>query len=288
MHSVYVEPSASFSTDFCARRYGISVDLQADNPLSDNYVPLQPISPTTPMSGNGMAENAAIRSPMIVLHLGTPLFIPRRIIAADTIALGALTSGGRTVTVYVELRDSATNSVQVVVDSFKVTCATDTIDRYGTIMFDPNEDQVEFPMYLTARIVADTNVTRWAVKAHLQFEGVGDTTGNGGFQKKVMRYAGRAGWVPQGDNPINLSASPNPFTNHIRIMYSVAVENSDDITEVKIFDPMGSDVSTLVHEVKRAGRWAVEFDGGALRTGMYVVAVHEKNHAQSRMMVRVR
>ncbi len=68
-------------------------------------------------------------------------------------------------------------------------------------------------------------------------------------------------------------------------MYTVPVEDADDVTEVKVFDVMGKDVSRLVNDVKPAGRYAVEFDATDLKSGQYIVAVHLKNHMQSKLIV---
>jgi hypothetical protein len=71
-------------------------------------------------------------------------------------------------------------------------------------------------------------------------------------------------------------------------MYTVPVEDAGEITEVRVFTILGSDVSTIVHDVKPAGRYAVEFNGAELRAGQYVVAVHTSTHVQSRLVTVVR
>jgi hypothetical protein len=71
-------------------------------------------------------------------------------------------------------------------------------------------------------------------------------------------------------------------------MYSVPVEDAGEIIEVRVFSILGKDVSTLVHDVKSAGRHAVEFNGADLRAGQYVVGVHTSTHVQSKLITVVK
>jgi hypothetical protein len=71
-------------------------------------------------------------------------------------------------------------------------------------------------------------------------------------------------------------------------MYTIPVEDADDVAEVIVFDINREDVSKLVHDVKPAGRYHVTFDGTKLPSGRYIVAVHLKTHQQSKMLNLVR
>ncbi len=71
-------------------------------------------------------------------------------------------------------------------------------------------------------------------------------------------------------------------------MYTVPIEDQGEITEVRVFDFMGHDITTLVSDIKPAGRHAVEFDGSALRAGAYVIAVHCHSNMQSKKLIVVR
>jgi hypothetical protein len=271
----------------CTWPPSLSVALKNTFPPSANAPVLTPISPTLILTGNGTAENGAVKSAMFVMHLGVPVEVQRTIVAQDTGALSDLTAGGRSATALVEILDSASNTVLAVVDSFTVSHATDTICRHGTLNFYPTMDIVGFPVYLRARIVADTSVTQWHVTTHAVWDTTADTVGTGGFAKQTRDY-GKAGEFPVMLSEIDLKVSPNPFTHHIRFLYTVTDENANELVEVKIFDILGHDVAMLVSEVKPAGRYAIEFNGEELKTGTYIIAVHERNNMQSRMIVRVR
>lgn len=108
-----------------------------------------------------------------------------------------------------------------------------------------------------------------------------------GMGKQVVDR-GRAGTVPVFPNEIDLVVGPNPFSTSTHIFYTVPIEDADQITEILVFGMNGQDVSSLVHDVKTAGRHEVDFDGTRLPTGNYVLAVHLKYHMQSKLIGVVR
>ncbi len=68
---------------------------------------------------------------------------------------------------------------------------------------------------------------------------------------------------------------PNPFNPTTRISYSIA---ESGFVTLKVFDILGREVSTLVNEVKPAGRFEVEFSASELPTGTYIYRLTAGNY----------
>jgi hypothetical protein len=109
---------------------------------------------------------------------------------------------------------------------------------------------------------------------------LGKTIGN-----ESEHYAGRAGNVPVTENPLFLETYPNPFNPIAQISFTVPDEDATDITEVRIFDMMARDVTTLIKDVEPAGRHTITFNASNLPSGRYIVAVHTLNHMQSKLVI---
>ncbi len=67
---------------------------------------------------------------------------------------------------------------------------------------------------------------------------------------------------------------PNPFNPNTTISYSVP-QNS--LVNIKVFNIIGQEVSTLVNEVKPAGNYQMNFDGNGLASGTYLVKMQAGN-----------
>jgi hypothetical protein len=63
-----------------------------------------------------------------------------------------------------------------------------------------------------------------------------------------------------------LSNYPNPFTSKTRINYSLS---SDSKVSIKIFDPMGKEIATVINANKKAGVYFLDFDASKLSAGIY-------------------
>jgi hypothetical protein len=60
---------------------------------------------------------------------------------------------------------------------------------------------------------------------------------------------------------------PNPFNPATTIKYSIP--NEADFVSLKVYNPLGQEVATLVNEEKPSGTYEVKFDGGNLTSGVY-------------------
>ena len=65
---------------------------------------------------------------------------------------------------------------------------------------------------------------------------------------------------------------PNPFNPSTRISYQLP-ENS--FVTVKVFDALGRELETLVHEQQSAGYHSVQFNAAQLPSGMYFYSLKQ-------------
>ncbi|MDO8548692.1 MAG: T9SS type A sorting domain-containing protein [Ignavibacteria bacterium] len=59
---------------------------------------------------------------------------------------------------------------------------------------------------------------------------------------------------------------PNPFNPSTKITYSIPDKS---FVTLKVFDPLGREISQLVNEEKEAGKYEIEFDANNLSSGVY-------------------
>ncbi|MGE5353736.1 MAG: T9SS type A sorting domain-containing protein [Acidobacteriota bacterium] len=74
---------------------------------------------------------------------------------------------------------------------------------------------------------------------------------------------------------------PNPFNPTTIITFEIPDES---MVELKVFDVLGKEVSTLVRENKPAGRYSVNFDASRLSAGIYVCRLRAGQYTFSRKM----
>ncbi len=80
---------------------------------------------------------------------------------------------------------------------------------------------------------------------------------------------------------------PNPFNPSTTIEYSVPyVEtHSHASLQLKIYDVLGREVSTLVNETKSPGTYKVEFEASGLASGIYYYTLATGNYSRTKKMV---
>jgi hypothetical protein len=66
------------------------------------------------------------------------------------------------------------------------------------------------------------------------------------------------------------------------IRYSIK-ENS--LVSLKIYDILGSEVATLVNEVKSAGGYSITFNSAGLTSGVYFYKIEAGSFIQTRKMI---
>jgi hypothetical protein len=94
--------------------------------------------------------------------------------------------------------------------------------------------------------------------------------------------------LPSG---FNLSQNyPNPFNPSTTIKYTIPSvtlrhAQSDMKVSLKVFDPLGNEIATLLNEEKSAGEHEVEFDASNLPSGIYFYKLQAGSYLETRKMV---
>ncbi len=75
---------------------------------------------------------------------------------------------------------------------------------------------------------------------------------------------------------------PNPFNPATAISYQLSAKSK---VELKVFDILGKEISTLVNEIQSAGNYKLNFDASNLPSGIYVYQIKTENFIQSKKMI---
>ncbi len=78
---------------------------------------------------------------------------------------------------------------------------------------------------------------------------------------------------------------PNPFNPNTTITYSIPKQSNVDI---KVFDLLGREVTTLVNEEKSAGNYKVVLKGSNLSSGVYLYRLHAGNFVSTKKFVLIK
>jgi photosystem II stability/assembly factor-like uncharacterized protein len=103
---------------------------------------------------------------------------------------------------------------------------------------------------------------------------------------------------PTGVHPDNIEPSifhlsqnyPNPFNPVTTIKYEIPGQARNDnlFVELKVYDILGNQVSTLVSEEQPAGAYEVEFDGTYLASGIYIYRLSSGNFSASKKLLLIK
>ena len=75
---------------------------------------------------------------------------------------------------------------------------------------------------------------------------------------------------------------PNPFNPSTKIKYDIKI---DGLVTLKVYNILGMEVSSLVNEVKQAGRYEVEFNGLNLNSGIYYYRLQAGEYTETKKML---
>jgi hypothetical protein len=92
------------------------------------------------------------------------------------------------------------------------------------------------------------------------------------------------------NRPINYELSqnyPNPFNPTTKIRYEIPgqARNDNMLVTLKVYDVLGSEVTTLVNEEMVVGKYEVEFTGIGLPSGIYFYRIQAGNFVETKKMV---
>jgi hypothetical protein len=75
---------------------------------------------------------------------------------------------------------------------------------------------------------------------------------------------------------------PNPFNPQTTIAYTIPKEC---FVTIKVYDVLGKEVSSLVHENNKAGSYEATFDGSRLASGMYICRMSAATYCSATKMI---
>ena len=78
---------------------------------------------------------------------------------------------------------------------------------------------------------------------------------------------------------------PNPFNPVTTIKFQLPVNSK---VSLKVYDILGSEVATLVDEVKEAGYYELSFNGNGLASGTYFFRINADNFVQTKKMILIK
>ena len=81
---------------------------------------------------------------------------------------------------------------------------------------------------------------------------------------------------------VSLQNYPNPFNPTTSISYSIAEAG---FVTLKVYDVLGTEVSTLVNENKQSGQYSVQFIASNLPSGVYIYTLQTNNQAITQKML---
>ncbi|MEO5948736.1 MAG: fibronectin type III domain-containing protein [Chitinophagaceae bacterium] len=78
---------------------------------------------------------------------------------------------------------------------------------------------------------------------------------------------------------------PNPFNPETVISYRLAIISD---VSLKVYDPAGKEIATLINEKQNAGSYSVKFDGSNLPSGIYYYKIATDNFVDTKKMLLVK
>lgn len=102
---------------------------------------------------------------------------------------------------------------------------------------------------------------------------------------RIAKYTGTTSVDDQINNVINFSLEqnyPNPFNPSTSIKFKIP---ESGYTTIKVYNILGSEVATLLNEMKQPGIYEVSFDAAGLSSGTYFYAMESGTFREVRKMV---
>jgi len=97
--------------------------------------------------------------------------------------------------------------------------------------------------------------------------GILSIAANGGYLAKITNYSTQLDDIANKPQAFDLSQNyPNPFNPTTTFTYQLAVGCK---VSLKIYDILGTEITTLVDEEKESGKYQVEFNASSLPSGIY-------------------
>ncbi len=91
--------------------------------------------------------------------------------------------------------------------------------------------------------------------------------------------------LAENNNPENFELFqnyPNPFNPGTKISYKIS---KTSIVQIKVYDVLGNEISSLINEEKPAGQYELTFDGADLPSGVYFYQIRAEDFVQTKKML---
>ncbi|RPI71044.1 MAG: T9SS C-terminal target domain-containing protein, partial [Ignavibacteriales bacterium] len=75
---------------------------------------------------------------------------------------------------------------------------------------------------------------------------------------------------------------PNPFNPTTTIKYAIPIS---EIVTIKVYDLLGSEISTLLNEYKSAGTYTLDFNGSSFASGVYFYQIEAGSFVETKKMI---
>jgi hypothetical protein len=121
---------------------------------------------------------------------------------------------------------------------------------------------------------------------------IGYATGQGVYKYSItpVTSVGGEDQVTTPESFVLLNAYPNPFNSETTIEYTLTVGADDPATplhlQLKVFDMLGREVTTLLNEPKRTGTFRLRFDGRDLASGTYLLRLEATKAYDNAPMIK--
>ena len=126
----------------------------------------------------------------------------------------------------------------------------------------------------------------------IQFEMVSNSSSNPGIGSYALidqlSLGGTSDVKQINQNPTGYSLQqnyPNPFNPSTSIEFSIPQES---FVELKVFDILGNEVSTLTNNIYPAGNYKADFNGNNFPSGIYIAKMIAGNFTQTRKMILIK
>jgi len=81
---------------------------------------------------------------------------------------------------------------------------------------------------------------------------------------------------------------PNPFNPTTTIRYSIPETQHAASVQLKVYDILGREITTLVNKEQKAGNYEVKFDGSRYASGIYIYRLTADNFVSIKKMMMVK
>ncbi len=112
------------------------------------------------------------------------------------------------------------------------------------------------------------------------------------YRLKQIDTDGRYEYSPEVEVSLNVTADfsvkqnyPNPFNPTTKIEFAIPLDNK---VQIKVFNVLGIEVTTLLNENRQAGKHSIEFNATNLSSGVYYYKIVSGNYSETKKMILLR